>query len=133
MTGSEVAVSNPLPAWAILLLAGASPFVVWAVTVVGAWASCRRREVAEHRGVTVSDLLREAADRIVGFYEDDEPAAKIQAAFEAGIERGYAGTTGHIPPATLTWGCPHITMSGPFPCAPTTWCGCVMSLVEATR
>lgn len=91
------------------------------------------REVAEQRGVTVSDLLRAAAQRIVGFHEDDQPAAKIRARFEAGVERGYTSppvTAGYVPPSSQVWGCPHMSLAGPFLCAPTSWCGCVMSLVE---
>lgn len=88
------------------------------------------RDVANLRGVTVSDLLREAAERIVGFHEDDEPGAEVLAAFEAGIARGCGGTTGYTPPASQTWGCQHMAMSGPILTAPTGWCGCQMALVE---
>lgn len=91
------------------------------------------REVAEQRGVTVSDLLRQAAERIVGVYEDDQPAAEVRTRFEAGVERGYTApsvTAGYAPPSSQVWGCQHMTLAGPFLCAPTGGCGCVMSLVE---
>lgn len=62
------------------------------------------RDIANQRGVAVSDLLREQAERIARWGGPDEPAARFE--------------------ATATWRCEHLTMTGPFPVAPTGYCGC---------
>lgn len=89
------------------------------------------RAAAGRLGVTVSDLLREAAEQIVtppvsapvaAPHRDVTTAGHPQTAF------GPAVTFGYAPPPSQTWGCEHMTISGPVFVAPSVPCGCEMRL-----
>jgi hypothetical protein len=84
-----------------------------------------RHEVIEGSGVAGVPKALPSAPR--GFYEDDEPAAEVVAAFE----RGEKGVT--RPP--LGWTCPHMTITsgGVISTPPSAGCGCVMTPICSTE
>jgi hypothetical protein len=63
----------------------------------------------------------------VDFYEDDEPAESIVAAFGSSRQRGTTTARNSV---YRTYACPHMTISGPLVGdPPKSVCGCVMQQV----
>jgi antitoxin component of RelBE/YafQ-DinJ toxin-antitoxin module len=117
---------------------------VLSVRVSDDWSE-RFRQVAADLGLSVSQLLRFVIERAVlegedefaefdtteaefdqAFYEEDEPAEDVIAAFN----HGPSGvTSAALPLSCRTWACEHMSVSGPISFRPTGWCGCDMQAV----